>query len=78
MCVESVGDVEVICDEGFEPGLRAVDGCGVSLGAKGDVGAAGNRIDVSMIDMSSVEIALTYAEKNRPLPVKTVMNTSSC
>jgi hypothetical protein len=38
--VEGVRDVQVIGDEGFEPGLALVDGGGVFCAAKGDVCAA--------------------------------------
>jgi hypothetical protein len=40
MRVKCMCDVEVVCDERFEPGLVGVDGGGVGLGAEGDVGAS--------------------------------------
>jgi hypothetical protein len=83
MRVEGVGDVEVVCDEGFEPGLALVDGAGVFGAAEGDICAAGVRVSGLRVLLGFtwwvfvVAGAVTYAEKNRPLPVNTVMKTSS-
>jgi hypothetical protein len=41
MRVESMGDMQVIRDEGAEPGLALVDGGGVGGSAEGYVCAAG-------------------------------------
>lgn len=74
--VEGVCDVEVVGDEGFEPHLALVGGGGVDLRAKGYVCAAVG-ISVSIRGSLGEVEGEAYAEKNRPFPVRTVMNTSS-
>lgn len=46
MCVEGVGDVQVVCNEGAQPGLAFVDGAGVGCAAEGYVCAAGVGVNI--------------------------------
>jgi hypothetical protein len=71
----SMCDVQVIRNEALEPGLPLVNGGGVFCAAKGNVCAAAFAVSTVLLRGNR---RTTYAEKNLPLPVNTVMNTSSC
>lgn len=77
MAVEGLGDVEIVGDEVLQRLavlVFALRGGAIDV----DVGTAGEGYGVRFIGPISVirSIACTYAEKKRPLPVRTVMKMS--
>lgn len=72
--VESLGDVQVVGDERLKPLLVGVY-AGLGSTGDGDIGAAEICLLASCLQKGAVSDA--YALKKRPLPVRTVMKTSS-
>lgn len=72
--VKGLGDVQVVGDERLEPLLVGVD-AGLGSAGDGDISTAGICLLASYMRQGAVDDA--YALKKRPLPVRTVMKTSS-
>jgi hypothetical protein len=74
VAVEGLGGVEVAGDEGLEPAFVEVFAF-VGVAGDGYVGAAGTSMSIGL--NCDRNVVGTYALKNRPLDVRTVMKMSS-
>jgi hypothetical protein len=75
--IEGLGEVEVVGD-GLAEAVAPEVGVGGRLAGDGDVGAADVLVSIDWSMRSGlVVIVKTYALKNRPLPMRIVVETSS-